>query len=112
MDANCSVLVTADHPLIERDTSGISIQHTVRSRASLRSSLRIFSDAATLDLDGDRYLKCELERVQFTSVNRDKLMEYIGYGQWKSDVDKLKQPNHWPEPSRGVLNCFGERQAP
>ncbi|CAK9860765.1 unnamed protein product [Sphagnum jensenii] len=97
-----------DHPLIERDASGTSIQHIVKSRASLRSSLRIFGDAAKLDLDGDKYLACKLERLQFTSVNREKLMEYIAYGQWKPDVHKPKKLKHWSEPSRGVLNCFGE----
>jgi hypothetical protein len=59
MDANCSVLVTAGHELIERDNSGISIQHIVKSRASLLSSLRILGGAGQLDLDGDRNLVCK-----------------------------------------------------
>ncbi len=109
MDANCSVLVTADHELIKRDPSGTSIQHTVKSRASLQSSLRMFGDAAKLDLDGDKYLECKLERLQVTSVNKEKLMGYISDGQWKPDVDKLKKLKHWSQPSRGILNCFGER---
>jgi hypothetical protein len=106
MDATCSVLVTADHSLIERDIWGTSIHHIVKSRASLKSSFRIFGDAATLDLDGDKDLECDLKCVQITSVNRARLTEYIGYEEWKPDVHKLKKLNLWSEPSRG------ERQAP
>ncbi|CAK9258326.1 unnamed protein product [Sphagnum jensenii] len=84
------------------------IEHTVNSRASLKSSLRIFGDAAKLDLDGDKYLQCKLERVQLTSINREELTKFISHGDWKPDVDKLKKLKHWSEPSRGVLNCFRE----
>jgi hypothetical protein len=69
----------------------------------------MFGDAAKLDLDGDKYLECKLERLQVTSVNKEKLMGYISDGQWKPDVDKLKKLKHWSQPSRGILNCFGER---
>ncbi len=110
MDANCSVLVTAGNPLIKRATPGTSIQHTVKSRASLQSSLRIFGAAAKFDLDGVKDLECNLKRFQTTCVNRAKLTEYIGDGQWKPDVDKLKKLKHWSEPS--VLKIFSERQAP
>ncbi len=112
MDANCSILVTADHDLIQRDTSGTTIRHTVKSRASLQSSFRIFGDDAKLDVDGDKDLECKLERLQVTTVNREKLMEYIRRGAWKPDVDKLKELKHWPEPSRRIPIFFGERQAP
>jgi hypothetical protein len=111
MDANCSVLVTADDKLYIEQWLG-PIEHIVKSRASLKSSLRIFGDAANLDLDGDKYLQCKLERVQLTSINREELTKFISHGDWKPDVDKLKKLKHWSEPSRGILNCFGERQAP
>jgi hypothetical protein len=101
-----------NHDLIQRDTSGTTIRHTVKSRASLQSSFRIFGDDAKLDVDGDKDLECKLERLQVTTVNREKLMEYIRRGAWKPDVDKLKELKHWPEPSRRIPIFFGERQAP
>ncbi len=66
----------------------------------------------SLTLIGDKYLQCKLERVLLTSINREELTKFISHGDWKPDVDKLKKLKHWSEPSRGVLNCFGERQAP
>jgi len=111
MDANCSVLVTAAGKLYKEQRLG-DIEHMVKSKASLKSSLRIFGDAAKLDLDGDKYLECKLERVLLTSMNKEELIKFISYGDWKPDVDKLKKLKHWSEPSRGVFNCFGERQAP
>jgi hypothetical protein len=101
-----------DHELIERDDVE-TIQHTVKSRASLQSSLRIFdADAAKLDLGSDKNLECEVERLQITTVNREKLRGYIDFEDWKPNVDKLKKLKHWSEPSRGVPNIFGQRQAP
>ncbi len=117
MDANCSVLVTAeceedDEELFKLDRAQLDIKHTVESRASVKSSLRIFGDAANLDIDGDKHLECKLQRVQIASVDRAALQEIIGEQQWKPDVPKLKKLKYWSEPSRGVFNCFGERQAP
>ncbi|CAK9197009.1 unnamed protein product [Sphagnum troendelagicum] len=97
-----------DHELIKRDTSGISIKHTVKSRASLLSSLRILGGAGQLDLDGDRNLVCKLKGLEVTSVKRNKLLEYIANEEWKPNVHKLKKLQHRSKPSRGVLKCFGE----
>ncbi|CAM6035780.1 unnamed protein product [Sphagnum compactum] len=96
------------NPLIKRDTPGIGIQHVVKCRASLQSSVRIFGAAAKFDLGGVKDLECNLKCFQTTGVNRAKLTEYIGCEQWKPDVDKLKKFKHWSEPSRGVFKFFSE----
>ncbi len=115
MDANCSVLVTAecdedDEELFKWDRAQLDIKHTVESRAAVKSSLRIFGDAANLDIDGDTHLECQLQRVQIASVDRAALEEIIGEQQWKPDVPKLTKLKYWSE--RSCFNCFGERQAP
>jgi hypothetical protein len=117
MDANCSVLVTAgcdedDEELFQLDRAQLDIKHTVESRAAVKSSLRIFGDAANLDIDDDTRLECQLQRVQIASVDRAALEEIIGEQKWKPDVPKLRKLKYWSEPSGGVVNCFGERQAP
>ncbi len=111
MDANCSVLVTAecdedDEELFKLDRAQLDIKHRVESRASVKSSLRIFGDAANLDIDGDKHLECQLQRVQIATVDRAALEEIIGEQQWKPDVPQLRKPRD------GVFHCFGERQAP
>jgi hypothetical protein len=115
MDAHCSVLVTAecdadDEELFKLDRVQLDIKHRVESRASVKSSLRIFGNAANLDIDGDKHLECQLQRVQIASVDRAALAEIIGEQQWKPDVRKLTNLKYWSERSR--FNCFGERQAP
>ncbi len=117
MDANCSVLVTAecdedDEELFQLDRAQLDIKHTVESRAAVKSSLRIFGDAANLDIDGDTHLECKLQRVQIASVDRAALEKIVGEQQWKPDVAKLRKLKYWSEPSGGVFNCFGEKQAP
>ncbi len=117
MDANCSVLVTAeceedDEELFKSDRMQLDIKHTVKSRASVKSSLRIFGDAANLDIDGDKHLECESQRVEIASMYRAALAEIIGEQQWKPDVPKLMKLKYWSEPRRGVFNCLSERQAP
>jgi hypothetical protein len=100
-----------DEGLFKLDRGKLDIKHRVESSASVKSSLRIFGDAANLDIDGDKHLECKLQRVQIVSVDRAALQEIIGEQQWKPDVPKLKKLKYWSEPSRGVFNCFGERQA-
>jgi len=117
MDANCSVLVTAecdedDEELFKWDRAQLDIKHTVESRAAVKSSLRIFGDAANLDIDGDTHLECTLQRLQIASVDRAAVQEIICEQQWKPDVPKLRKLKYWSEPRGGVFNCFGERQAP
>jgi len=111
MEANCSVLVTAEcdeyyKKLFKLDKAQLDIKHTVESRASVKSSLSIFGDAANLDIDGDTHLECKLQRVQIATVDRAALEEILREQQWKPDVAKLRKP------SGGVCTCFGERQAP
>jgi hypothetical protein len=117
MDANSSVLVTAecdedDEELFQLDRVQLDIKHTVESRAAVKSSLRIFGDAANLDIDDDPRLECQLQRVQIASVDRAAFEEIIGEQQWKPDVPKLRKLKYWSEPRGGVFNCFDERQAP
>jgi hypothetical protein len=117
MDANCSVLVTAeceedDEELFKLDRAQLDIKHRVESRASVKSSLRVFGGAAKLHIDVDKHLECQLQRVQIASVDRAALEEIIGEQQWKPDVPKLRKDKNWSEPRGGVFNCFGERQAP
>jgi hypothetical protein len=94
MHANCSVLVTAqcdedDEELFQLDRAQLDIKHTIESGAAVKSSLRIFGDAANLDIDGDTHLQCQLQRVQIASVDRAALEEIICEQQWKPDVPKL-----------------------
>jgi len=115
MDANCSVLVTADcdeddEELFKLDRAQLDIKHRVESRASVKSSLRIFGDAANLDIDGDKHLECQLQRVQIVGVDRPELARIIGEREWVPDVPKLTNQKYWSEGSR--FNCFGKRQAP
>ncbi len=117
MDANCSVLVTAeceedDEELFQLDRAQLDIKHTVESRAAVKSSLRIFGSAANLDIDDDTHLECQLQRVQIASVDRAALEEIIGQQQWKPDVPKLRKLKYRSKPRGGVFNGFGERQAP
>jgi len=116
LDANCSVLVTAeceedDEELFKWDRGQLEITHRVESRALVESSLRVFKNAANLDINVDKHLECRLQGVQMASVNRAALEEIIGEQQWKPDVPKLRKLKYWSEP-RGDLFRFGERQAP
>ncbi|CAM6035374.1 unnamed protein product, partial [Sphagnum compactum] len=97
---------TDDEELFQLDRAQLDIKHRVESRDSVKSSLRIFGDAANLDIDGDKHLECELQRVQIASVDRAALEEIIGKQQWKPDVPKLTNLKYWSERSR--FNCFGE----
>jgi hypothetical protein len=113
MDANCSVLVTAecdedDEELFQLDRAQLDIKHTVESRAAVKSSLRIFGDAVNLDIDGDTHLEFQLKRVQIARVDRAALEKIIRQQQWKPDVPELLKYRS----QRSRFNCFGERQAP
>jgi len=90
----------------------LDIKHTVKSRASVKSSLHIFGDVANLDIDRDKHLECESQRVEIASTYRAVLAEIIGEQQWKPDVPKLMKLKYWSKPRCGVFNCLGERQAP
>jgi hypothetical protein len=113
MDANCSVLVTAecdedDEELFQLDRAQLDVKHTVESRAAVKSSLRIFGDAANLDIDGDTHLEFQLQRVQIAGVDRAALEKIIRQQQWKPDVPELLKYGS----QRSRFNFFGERQAP
>ncbi|CAK9271499.1 unnamed protein product [Sphagnum jensenii] len=97
-----------DEELFKLDRGQLTIKHRVESRASVKSSLRIFGDAANLDIDGDKHLECQLQGVQIAAVDRAALEEIICEQQWKPDVPKLRKLKHWSEPRDGVLHFFGE----
>jgi hypothetical protein len=101
-----------DKELFKLDRAQLDIKHRVESRASVKSSLRVFGNAANLDIDGDKRLEVQLRRVQIASVDRAELENIIGEQQWKPDMSKLRKHKKWSEPRGGVFNCFGERQAP
>ncbi|CAM6042274.1 unnamed protein product [Sphagnum compactum] len=94
--------------LFKLDRAQLDIKHTVESRASVKSSLSIFGDAANLDIDGDTHLEIKLQRVQIATVDRAALEEIVREQQWKPDVAKLRKDKSWSEPSGGVCTCFGE----
>jgi hypothetical protein len=113
MDANCSVLVTAecdeeDEDLFHLDRSQVDMKLTGESRAAVKSSLRIFGDAANFDIGGDAHLECQLQRVQTARVDRAALEKIIGQQQWKPDVPQLLKYRS----QRRRFNWSGERQAP
>jgi hypothetical protein len=118
MDANCSVLVTAeceedDEELFQLDRAKLDIiKHTVESRAAVKSSLRIFGSAVNLDIDDGTHLEFQFQSVQVASVNRAALEEIICQQQWKPDVPKLRKLKYWFKPRGGFFNRFGKRQAP
>jgi len=78
-----------DEELFKSDRMQLDMKHTVKSRASVESSLRIFGDAANLDIDGDKHLECESQRVEIASMYRAALAEIIGEQQWMPDVPNL-----------------------
>ncbi|CAK9209350.1 unnamed protein product [Sphagnum troendelagicum] len=82
-----------DEELFKWDRGQLEITHRVESRASVESSLRVFGNAANLDINVDKHLECRLQRVQMANVNRAALEEIIGEQQWKPDVPKLRKLN-------------------
>ncbi|CAK9855501.1 unnamed protein product [Sphagnum jensenii] len=82
-----------DEELFQLDRAQLDIKHRVESRAAVKSSLRIFGNAANLDIDVDTHLECKLQRVQIASVDRAAVQEIIGEQQWKPDVPKLRKRN-------------------
>jgi len=93
-----------DEELFQLDRAQLDIKHTVESRAAVKSSLRIFGDAANLDIDGDTHLEFQLQSVQIASVDRAALEKIIRHQKWKPDVPELLKYRS----QRSRFSFFGE----
>jgi len=58
-----------EEDLFQWDRDQVDVKHRVKSRKSVKASLRFF-ESATVDLHGDRDLEWSLEDVQLACVNR------------------------------------------